>query len=222
MTLIRQSIRWLLNNFVRRSRYLTRVIFGTKIICDSKVHWDFTTLVMKKALRETVRPNYKVLEIGTGPHAILSAYLARRTACDITACDINPDYVDWAIKTARANETPIGVIHSDLFENIAGRFDIIFWNSVYVPLMEGKKIRMDRANQYETDWCGGATGFESIERFLKEARDCLSESGRVLLGFCKVYLPESDVIARCVDAGYSVDRIVRQPLNPSIVIVLSA
>ena len=209
-----------LNKFIRKSVLLTRLLFGIKIAYGKKPHWDFTTLVFKKALRSTIKSNFDVLEIGTGPHGILSIYLARRIRCNIVASDINSEYVEYAIDTAKLNGVDIGIIKSDLMENVKGKYDIIFWNSVYIPRGIGNKIGMNRISQYETDWCGGESGMAGIERFLASAPPFLKVSGKLMIGFNRLYLKKNEVLALCESLGYSVENIKGQFLNPSYVITV--
>jgi len=218
MNIVRKFITLFLNKIIRKSRMLTRVLFGIKIIYNKKAHWDFTTLIFKRTLNDTIKPNFNVLEIGTGPHGILSIYLAKRIKCNIIACDINSEYVDNAINTAKVNGVNFKIIQSDLLGNIEDKFDIIFWNSIYIPREIGYKLNIDNICQYETDWCGGETGYESIERLFVTSSNHLKTTGKILLGFNRVYLKEEEVISRCRNLDYSIESITKQPFNPSCVV----
>ncbi len=217
---IRKFATLFLDRVIRRSKMLTRILFGIKIVYSDKAHWDFTTLVFKYALVDTTKPKDDILEIGTGPHAILSIYLAKRIKCNITASDINSEYVENAINTANRNDVDIKIIKSDLFENIKSQFDMIFWNSIYIPRAVGEKIDIDKICKYKTDWCGGETGLEGIEKLLNNSKSHLKNNGLLLIGFSRVYLNEDAVIEKCRNSGYSVEKIIKRPLNPSRVFIV--
>jgi release factor glutamine methyltransferase len=178
-------------------------------------------MALKNRLLKDIAPGQKVLEIGTGPHAILSIFLAKHLNCDITATDIDKTYVICAQETARINGiTTINIVQSDLFENIENKFDIIFWNSVYIPKITGLNLGIDLIHEKETDWCGGDTGTEKIRKLLESAQHHLNINGKILLGFNKMYLPEKSIAILCKSYGYKVDNIHRGYLNPSLVAVV--
>lgn len=209
-----------LNNCIRRNSLISRLIFGVKIQSDRRIHWDFTTLVLKDCLLQRIRPGHEILEIGTGPYAILSILLAKRVACNIVACDINEMHVINARKTVELNAVSVKVVCSNLFDNINNKFDIIFFNSVYIPKEAGKRLGIDKLHDMESDWCGGETGIEIIEKFLSDAPSCLEEKGEILLGFSTKYLREDLVIKLCQDYGYDVKTRCTTFPNPSRVFVL--
>ena len=209
-----------MNRWIRKQKLISKFLFGINIIHANHVHWDFTTLALKNCLLKDIMPGQKVLEIGTGPHAILSIFLARHIKCDITATDINKVYVNYARETARSNGITINIVQSDLFENIDDQFDIIFWNSVYIPKATGLNLRIDQIHEDETDWCGGDTGIEKIRKLLESAQHHLNKNGKILLGFNKMYLPEKSVADLCRSYGYKIDNIHRRLFNPSLVAVV--
>ena len=49
-----------LNNCIRRNKLLTRLLFNVKVPNSDDIHWDFTTLVVKKALNEILKPDFKI------------------------------------------------------------------------------------------------------------------------------------------------------------------
>jgi len=88
---------------------------------------------------------------------------------NITAVDINPD----AIKNLKSQ--PFKTIHSDLFQNIKQKFDLITFNAPYLPLDK----REPKSSQLATT--GGKKGDEISLKFLKQAKHHLSPNGKILL-----------------------------------------
>ena len=107
----------------------------------------------------------KVLDIGTGS-GYLSEIALKNNAKEVTATDINPN----AVKLAKSKN--ISAAQSDLFENIHGKFDLIIFNPPYLPEDKYDKGRDTSAGKY---------GSEIINEFLKQAKNHLTENGKILL-----------------------------------------
>ena len=209
-----------LNNHIRKSSFITSLLFGVKVHKQHRIHWDFTTLALKRCLPQVVKPHDKILEIGTGPYALLSVFLKKSIDCEVWACDINTDYIEEAAKTAKANSTELKVTQSNLFSNINQKFNVIFFNIVYIPRAVGKKLGIFKLHKYETDWCGGEDGLETIVRFLQDAVLYLRTEGVILMGFNTKYLDQKQVIQLSKTYGYSVAVMSGQLFNPSVVLKL--
>jgi len=128
-----------------------------------------TYLLIKAALAE-VKPNDRVLEIGTGSGAVAKS-LTEITP-QVLAVEINPHAAQYAHEI-----NGIEVIRGDLFDPICGEFDLILFNAPYLPTTPEE--RGDDWLEYALD--GGPSGREVIERFLHEAPPRLSPFGRILL-----------------------------------------
>lgn len=212
----------LLNKFIRKSKIVARIFFRIKVRGGERIYWDFTTFALKSSLSKFVNSNTKVLEIGTGPYSILSLYLKKKFGCDITACDINEEYTENAKICAEYNNVSIKIILSDLFGSIKDKYDIIFFNSVYIRHSEGIEKGIYKIHKYETDWCGGESGTEIINRFLSEARGYLSKNGKIFLGFNPVYLSSDEMISLCRKHNYETEMQFKKIINPSVVYLLKS
>lgn len=111
-----------------------------------------------------------VLDVGTGSGII--ALASAEKVSNVLGVDVNPEPVACARENARRNGIRNAEFQvSDLFENVSGKFDLIAFNSPYLPT-EGKK---------EPALDGGASGRRLIEAFLREAGDFLNEEGIIQL-----------------------------------------
>ncbi|MFC1554836.1 methyltransferase [candidate division KSB1 bacterium] len=205
---------------LRSIPFLTFLLFHVNINTRLRIHWDFTSLILKKSLKIYLKPNYNVLEIGTGPYALLSIWAKKNFNCEITACDIQNSYVKNAVNTAKINGVELDIIQSDLFDNVSGKYELIFFNTVYIPYKIGIDYGINKDHLFETDWCGGQTGYETIELFLKSATDFLKSNGIILLGFNEKYVKEISVSQICRSYNYSIQDNIHSLMNPSKVIVL--
>ena len=121
----------------------------------------------------------KVLDMGTGSG--IQAETALKNTKDVLAADINEESVNYCKKKG------INSIQSDLFQKVSGKFDLIIFNPPYLPLeREYAHITMTEKDfNYINDISivGGKKGYETIERFLKEAKKHLNKDGKILLSF---------------------------------------
>ena len=112
--------------------------------------------------------NKNVLDVGTGS-GILAETAIKNGAKDALAVDINKEAVDYCRKKG------LKVIKSDLFENVAGKFDLIVFNPPYLPADE----REDSESALTTT--GGEEGDEILIRFFSCVKSYLSKNGIVLV-----------------------------------------
>ena len=106
----------------------------------------------------------KVLDMGTGSG--IQAVEASRYAHKVLGVDIDLKAVEHC-----KIKYDFEVVHSDLFNNIHGAFDVIMFNPPYLP----------NAPYGALDTDGGLQGFETIIKFLREARHHLTMKGVVLI-----------------------------------------
>ncbi|MCW4006604.1 MAG: class I SAM-dependent methyltransferase [Candidatus Bathyarchaeota archaeon] len=120
----------------------------------------------------------RVLEVGAGC-GILSVVAAKQ-AQQVVAVDINP----YAIRCAKQNAHKNGVhnkvafLQADLFTSLnkAAKFDLIFFNSPYVPSEQNED-----ASWLARAWAGGATGRQVIDRFISQVGGYVAVGGAVFL-----------------------------------------
>ncbi len=132
----------------------------------------------------------KVLDMGTG--CGIQALAALEKTNYVEACDINEEAVE-VVKSKGVN-----AYKSDLFENVKGKFDVIIFNSPYLPLDK------DEDEESRVITTGGQNGYEIIERFLKEAKNYLNENGIILLVFSTL---TGDVDKILEETGYCYEKL---------------
>lgn len=109
-----------------------------------------------------------VLDVGTGSG--IQALAAKNSgAKSVMACDINPEAVEFV------RGKGINVIESNLFSKIKEKFDLIIFNPPYLPDDE----REDDESKLVTT--GGKLGDEITLQFLKNAKEHLNKTGKILL-----------------------------------------
>ena len=123
-----------------------------------------------------VNSDEDVLEIGTGTGLV--SIFASLKCNNVTSTDINPHAIRCAKSNIKLNKrTNITVLKSDLFENIDECYDLILFNTPYLPVSNDEHTDDD----YSKAWDGGESGREVIDTFIQEAPKYLKEGGRIQL-----------------------------------------
>ena len=112
-----------------------------------------------------------VLDMGTGTG--IQAFAAAKKAKKVIAVDKDPNAIDYCNNAFHSFKN-LEFKQSDLFSNVTGKFDVIIFNPPYLP-----ESKYDK----EIDVTGGKHGWETIETFLKQAKDYLKPRGLILMVF---------------------------------------
>lgn len=115
-------------------------------------------------------PEMKILEIGAGSGIHLETLFNLGVKKkNIFSCDIDEKSV------SHCNLLGFKCIHSDLFQNIKGKYNLIIFNPPYLP--EDAREPCDS----RTATTGGKKGCETINRFLKDSKKHLASNGKIFL-----------------------------------------
>lgn len=115
-----------------------------------------------------------VLEIGTGTGLV--SIFASFKCLEVTCVDINPHAVKCAESNVKLNKrSNVKVFESDMFENVSGLYDLILFNTPYLPVLENEHVDDD----YSKAWDGGEDGREVIDRFLVDVPNYLQKNGTI-------------------------------------------
>jgi SAM-dependent methyltransferase len=212
-------------NRIRSSRWATRALFGVEPAEPGIIHWDYTSLMIHRAVCPMLRDGMRVWDLGCGPEALVTRYLRRRADVEVVASDADLDSVNRA-RRAVAGKVP--VVHSDLGEAITGRFDLVLFNAPYLPLgapellPPGLPLGPERES-FQRRLGGGRDGIETMRRFLGQVRAFLAPGGRALLGWNRYYVPYPTLL-REIDATAGLRRTASHQTwwNPSVVVILEA
>lgn len=121
-----------------------------------------------------VKSTDMVLEIGCGSGIV--SIKAAQLGKHVTAVDINSHALRCTEKNIKINEIKnITVKESNLFENISEKYDVILFNTPYLPVTEDEHVDDD----YSKAWDGGLDGRKVIDEFLKQAGNYLKDNGKL-------------------------------------------
>ena len=123
-----------------------------------------------------------VLDLCTGSGCIGISLAVLGSCRSVVLSDISTGALEAAGRNAERNGAVVSLVHSDLFENIRGRFDIIVSNPPYIPSGQIEFL-MPEVRDYEprTALDGEEDGLAFYRRIIKESRDFLRENGVLAL-----------------------------------------
>jgi len=129
---------------------------------------DDTYLLCETIEKKIERKNLKILEMGFGSGYILE-FLHNRGFKNLIGADIN------GVAVKNLKKKGFNAVKSNLFSDIHGKFDLIVFNPPYLPHDK------DEDNESSIITTGGKHGSEIINRFLRDAKNHLTEKGKIFL-----------------------------------------
>lgn len=136
-----------------------------------------TELLVERIVTE----NYlvkSILEIGTGSGCLAIALQKLLPNSCVTATDISSPALQIARHNAIANKAKIAFLQSDLWENIAGKFDLIVSNPPYIPQNEYDELPNEiKRFEPQSALLAQEEGIYFYRRILEKAAEYLTENG---------------------------------------------
>ena len=129
-------------------------------------------------------PPAQVLDVGTGTGCIGLSLAKAWSGSTVTMIDVSED----ALELARLNASRLGLagervrfVRSDLFEKIAGGYDLIVANLPYIPTAEIQSLSREVKRDPHTALDGGPDGLRIVQRMLDESATHLNDHGALAL-----------------------------------------
>lgn len=140
-----------------------------------------TEILVEEALKE-LHDGMRILDMCTGSGCILISLLHYSNGCEGVGADISEKALEMAAENARRllGEKQVSFCHSDLFENVIGKFDVMVSNPPYIrsdvipTLMPEVK---DHEPMQALD--GTEDGLYFYRRIVAESREYLVRGGRL-------------------------------------------
>ena len=115
----------------------------------------------------------KILDIGTGSGCIAIS-IKKNIDCDMYASDISLEALDVVRDNIKSNNVLVELIHSDIFSNINGKYDVIISNPPYISYDEDIEdiVKNNEPNMalYALD-----NGLYYYDKILKECSNYLND-----------------------------------------------
>ena len=133
-----------------------------------------------KYLAEYHLTNLRILDIGTGSGCIAITLKKELPKAEVTASDISIAALEVAKENATKNQVTIDFIHSDLFANIKGKFNVIISNPPYIGYQD-EVMDIVAKNEPSTALYAADDGYAIYEQIFAAASKYLEEKS--LLAF---------------------------------------
>jgi methylase of polypeptide subunit release factors len=204
----------------RENHAVIRLLFKVRVPKGMRVTWDFTDLALRRALNKYKPTSGSALEIGTGMGAVLTNYLRSISSLKLDGVELIAERVKSSQAVSDYNRSGARVWQSDLFQNVEGKYDLVFHNAAYMPKGLVKDVLSGIGRTDDRFWHGGEEVASSMTRFFAQAAEHLNPGGTVMLGANNFYVPD-EKITGLIKAGplKLIDRVT-MTFNPSSVYVL--
>ena len=178
---------------------------------DSVYYPREDSLLMARILEKEKADN--ILDMGCGS-GFLSIIMARENPDSIiTSVDINKEAIKATKENAEKSKVKLKTLVSDLFCFVDGYFDLIVFNSPYLPV-DKKEIK-------DVTYSGGQTGREIIEKFITQAKNHLNKKGKILLLISSL-TGEKEVFNAFRDNDFSTKVVAREKVPWEEMIIIEA
>ena len=136
-----------------------------------------TEVLIEEALKR-IRPGSSILDMCTGSGCIILTLLHFVKDCQGTAVDLSEKALEVAKRNAQKLQKKCTFIHSDLFENINGRFDVIVSNPPYIATKEIEALEPEvRIHEPMMALDGMEDGLFFYRKIVSESVDYLTPEG---------------------------------------------
>lgn len=144
-----------------------------KVTPDVLIPRPETELLVDTVLQDNSGSNLKVCDIGTGSGAIAIALKKARPEWLITATDISPAALQIARLNAKKNECRIDFLISDLFSQLADKYDIIISNPPYISEAEYAALKPELYHEPKLALTAPENGLYFYQKIFQQIPDHL-------------------------------------------------
>jgi release factor glutamine methyltransferase len=140
-----------------------------------------TELVVESALGLPLRPDARVLDVGTGSGCLAATLALERPGWRVVAVDVSVAALVVARMNIRHHRAAVALVAGDLAGAIGGRVDLVVANLPYVPALLLGRVPVEVGYDPVIALDGGGDGLDVIRRLLESCPRVLAAGGRVVL-----------------------------------------
>lgn len=185
--------------------------YGYDYYVDERVlipRFDTENLAYEVIRISTGLNNPAILEIGPGSGAISATIAMENPESSVTGSDIsNEALAVCEINKEKYKISNLQFINSDVFENIGGKYDIIFSNPPYIKTEDMNNLQIEVKQEPTLALDGGKDGLYFYRKIVAESRKYLKPNGYLL--FEIGYDQGQDVKNLLLDHGFNKIEIIK-------------
>ena len=178
----------------------------TKDVLSPRMETEELIYKVIEYVKMSNKNNLKILDLctGSGIIAITLKKELSQFSIDVVASDISEEAIKVAKENAQSHDATIKFIQSDIFNNIADKFDIIVSNPPYIDRKDEVTMQ-DNVLKYDPHLALFAEeeGMYFYRKIIEQAKDYLNENGVM---FFEIGYDQKDKIIKLADMnGYSAE-----------------
>ena len=178
----------------------------TKDVLSPRMETEELIYKVIEYVKASNKNNFKILDLctGSGIIAITLKKELSQFSIDVVASDISEEAIEVAKENAQSHDATIKFIQSDIFDNIADKFDIIVSNPPYIDRKDEVTMQ-DNVLKYDPHLALFAEeeGMYFYREIIEQANDYLNENGVI---FFEIGYDQKDKIIKLADLnGYSAE-----------------
>lgn len=195
-----------LSHLVGFEYFYDRKFKVTKDVLSPRMETEELIYRVVEYVKSTKKNNLKILDLctGSGIIAITLKKELSQFSIDVVASDISEEAIKVAKENAQVHDATIKFIQSDIFNNIADKFDIIVSNPPYIDRKDEVTMQ-DNVLKYDPHLALFAEeeGMYFYRKIIEQANDYLNENGVI---FFEIGYDQKDKIIKLADLnGYSAE-----------------
>ena len=195
-----------LSHLVGFEYFYDRKFKVTKDVLSPRMETEELIYRVIEYVKASSKNNFKILDLctGSGIIAITLKKELSQFSIDVVASDISEEAIKVAKENAQVHEATIKFIQSDIFDNIADKFDIIVSNPPYIDRKDEVTMQ-DNVLKYDPHLALFAEeeGMYFYRKIIEQANDYLNENGVI---FFEIGYDQKDKIIKLADLnGYSAE-----------------
>ena len=178
----------------------------TKDVLSPRMETEELIYKVIEYVKASSKNNFKILDLctGSGIIAITLKKELSQFSIDVVASDISEEAIKVSKENAQSHDATIKFIQSDIFDNIADKFDIIVSNPPYIDRKDEVTMQ-DNVLKYDPHLALFAEeeGMYFYRKIIEQANDYLNENGVI---FFEIGYDQKDKIIKLADLnGYSAE-----------------
>ena len=178
----------------------------TKDVLSPRMETEELIYRVVEYVKSTKKNNLKILDLctGSGIIAITLKKELSQFSIDVVASDISEEAIKVAKENAQSHDATIKFIQSDIFNNIADKFDIIVSNPPYIDRKDEVTMQ-DNVLKYDPHLALFAEeeGMYFYRKIIEQANDYLNKNGVI---FFEIGYDQKDKIIKLANLnGYSAE-----------------
>ena len=195
-----------LSHLVGFEYFYDRKFKVTKDVLSPRMETEELIYKVIEYVKASNKNNFKILDLctGSGIVAITLKKELSQFSIDVVASDISEEAIKVSKENAQSHDATIKFIQSDIFNNIADKFDIIVSNPPYIDRKDEVTMQ-DNVLKYDPHLALFAEeeGMYFYRKIIEQANDYLNKNGVI---FFEIGYDQKDKIIKLADLnGYSTE-----------------